>query len=316
MADQTAFVDVRDAFVDYPLKTSFWKLLAARQETHLGLSDITLRLPLGAQVTVFGHSGAGKTTLLRLLTGLVLPSRGTVRVNGRRPHEIRHVASGYVSSEESEPASETGQQVLNAFARTHQISQPSARISAISDVLALSTILHRPARQLSTSQRLQLNLARAAISDTPLILLDDVADQLGTAYLNRIMPPLFSGRAVLVTTRHVATAERLKLPLLLLHSGRLAHHGTLDEIAADLSCPRIVDVWIEGLRYDVLRKLRRHTGVTEARLLPSTQFSGQRLRITLHSARYLPSLYDLVSQAPLLQVRELPPSLNDIIERL
>jgi hypothetical protein len=120
----------------------------------------------------------------------------------------------------------------------------------------------------------------------------------------------------LVATRQAAIADQLGLPLLLLHHGALTHLGSIEEIAYDLSCPRIVDVWVEGLRYDLLRQVRRHSGVTEARLVPSAEFSGQRLRITLLSSRYLPSLYDLVSQAPLIRVEELPPSLNDIVSRL
>ena len=104
--------------------------------------------------------------------------------------------------------------------------------------------------------------------------------------------------------------------MLLLHGGQLAHRGTIDEIATNLSCPRLVDVWVEGLRYDLLRQLRQHAGVIEARLIPTSSFAGQRLRITLRSARYLPSMYDLVSQAPLVRVEELPASLYDILNRI
>ena len=245
-----------------------------------------------------------------------MPTTGTVRVNGQAPHTVRHIAAGYVSCEETEPARETGYQVLTAFARTHNISPIAARVREVSDILKLGERLFTPAQKMSSAGRLRLNLARAALSDTPLILLDDVAEQLGGAPLAEIIPQLFSGRTVLVATRHATTAETLHLPLLLLHKGWLAHHGTIDEIAADLFCPRVVDVWIEGLRYDLLRQLRKHAGVIEARLIPTSSFSGQRLRITLHSARYLPSIYDLVSQTPLVRVEELPSSFYDIIKRL
>jgi len=316
METTPSFVDIRGVSVEYQHSPGLLGLLGQKPVVYSALRDITFRLPLGAHITVFGHEGSGKTTLLRLLTGQLMPTTGTVRVNGQTPHAVRHIAAGYVSSEETEPDRETGYQVLTAFARTHNISPAAARVREISDILKLGERLFTPAQKMSSAGRLRLNLARAALSDTPLILLDDVAEQLGVAHLAEIIPQLFSGRTVLVATRHATTAETLHLPLLLLHKGRLAHHGTIDEIAADLFCPRVVDVWIEGLRYDLLRQLRKHAGVIEARLIPTSSFSGQRLRITLHSARYLPSIYDLVSQTPLVRVEELPSSFYDIIKRL
>lgn len=312
-----SFIDVRGVFVDFRTKPGLFGFMSARaNEAYSALRDITFQLPLGAQLTVYGHEGAGKSTLLRLLTGAIRPSRGRIIINGVSPKVLGHAAAGYVSPEESEPRSETGRQILTAFAATHKIPQAPARIAEVNDLLGLGANLHRPASVLSTSARLRLNLARAAISQSPLILLDDVADMLGGRLTAELINTLFAGRTVLAATRHTGVATELSLPYLLLHQGTLAHTGTLEDIATNVSAPRVVDVWIEGLRYDLLRQVRHLNGVLEARLIPATQFSGQRLRITLRSARYLPTLYDLISRAPLIEVKELPPSLTEIISRL
>ncbi|MBI4021926.1 MAG: ATP-binding cassette domain-containing protein [Candidatus Andersenbacteria bacterium] len=316
-AKDVAFISVKNLFVASERPSSWFKLFHPSAAPRAILSNVSFTVPQGFHGTVYGHEGAGKTVLLRTLTGVIRPSRGTVLVNGRPPREhARSLAAGYVSSEESEPRTETGHAILSAYGATHRLPQAAARISMLTDALAMNSFIHLPAGTFSTGERLRLNLARAALSDTPLVLLDDVADQLGADTLTALLPPLFSGRTLLVATRRYRTAERLGLPLLLLHRGTLTHFGTLEEVANELSCPRLIDVWIEGLRYDLLRSVRRHGGVLEARLIPSSQFSGQRLRITLRSVRYLPSLYDLISQAPIIQVRELPPSLQDIIARL
>jgi ABC-type multidrug transport system ATPase subunit len=314
---ESSFVVARDVSVAYASSPGILGILSGQsRETYTALNHLSFQLPLGLHAAVYGQEGSGKTTLLRLLTGALKPTRGSVRVNGQVPHTIKHIAAGYVSNEESEPTKETCYQILKAFAATHGITDSTTRIGEVSDILHFSAQLHRPADTLSTALRLKLNLARAALSDAPLILLDDVADHLGGAYTADLIAALYAGRTVLVATRRAETAEQLALPLLILHNGRLTHFGTVEEIAADLSCPRIVDVWIEGLRYDLLRRVREQSGVIEARLLPSTQFSGQRLRITLHSARHLPALYDLVSRAPLIKVVELPTPLNEILSRL
>lgn len=316
MTDQKAFLDLHHVFVDYRLSPAWSWLVGGTKKYFSALQDVTLQLPCGAQVTLYGAPGKGKSTLLRVLTGVLKPNRGTVRVNGRQPDAWSHMAAGYVSLEESEPERENGLEILTAYGQTHQVENVAVKIRRISDVVGLGEILHRPVNTLSTTERLKLNVARAALSDSPLVLLDDVADVLGAAVLKEWLLALFAGRTVVVATRLTAVADQLALPVLLLHNGTLAYQGTVDELALNLACQRMVDVWVEGLRYDLLRQLRQQTGVVEALLIPSNQFSGQRLRVTLRSSRYLPSLYDLISQAPVIKVQEIPPSLNDILARL
>jgi len=316
MQPSLSFVDVRQATVAYPLAKDWLGKLTKGKTSHTAIRDISFHMDQRTHATVFGHSAAGKTTLLRLLTGQAPLTAGTVIVNGQAPSAVKHLAAGYVGPSETEPATESAHQILTTFARTHGTIRPNSRIASVSDALDMSSFLHRPASSLSSSEALLLNIARAAVSDAPLILLDDVVEVLGVTKVKQILSQLFSQRAALVTARMASQAEQLELPLMLMHQGTLARSGTLDEISAAVSTPRIVDVWIEGLRYDVLRKLRKHSGVVDAILLPTTNFSGQRLRVTLVSSRYLPALYDLVSQTPLIEVKEVPPSLNDVLGRL
>lgn len=316
MVNSPAFVSFQNVSLEYDQSSRWSRWLGGDRLLISALRHISLDVPQGSHLTVFGHEGAGKTSLLRLLTGVLAPSRGTILVNGETPAFLRKLSAGYVSVEETEPAYDTVYQILNAFGRTHDIPDFSGQMTTISDIIGLGAFINRRADGLSASQKLKLNLARAALSGTPLILLDDTADHLGAGYIREICNRLFGGRTVLVATRSARTADELKFPLVLLHEGEISHHGTIDKIALDTSCPRLVDIWIEGLRYDLLREIRRLNGVEEARLLPTTNFSGQKLRITLTSSRYLPIIYDLLSQAPLLKVEEIPPSLTEVLKKM
>ena len=310
-------MQVKHAFVEYEGSNGLLQRMSGKQPiTHSVLRDIQLGIGQGDWVTVFGSPGSGKSTFLRMLTGVIKPSKGKVFVNGKPPGQIPQLAAGYVSSEESEPAKETVSEILHAFGREHDITSFPARLGGISQALDIGDIMHRPGQSLSTTERLQLNIARAALSDSPLVLLDDVADHLGAAFVKGMLQVLFEHRTVVVATRSTDTAEALDLPILLLHKGSLAHYGTCEDIATTMGCTRVVDVWVEGLRYDLLRNLRRQAGVLEVRLLPTDQFDGQHLRISLRSSRYLPAMYDIVSQAPVIRIQELPPSLADIMARM
>lgn len=169
---------------------------------------------------------------------------------------------------------------------------------------------------LSTTQRLDHELSYAAASDAPLILLDDVADAIGVQPLKAWLWKSFQHRTVVITTRDPQVAQALGLPILLLHRGSLAASGTLGELASRLSAPRSLDAWIEGIRYDIFREIKKHPGVASVRLEVDGRYKGQRLRIMLKSARFLPALYDLVSRVPLIRIEEVPVRLEDVLKKL
>lgn len=314
---EASFVAVSRVNVSYARRQDLLgTMLGKAAETTSVLRDLSFRLKAGDHVVVFGPEGSGKSTLLRVLTGVLAPASGRVLINGAAPRHTPHVAAGYVAAEETEPAGESVYTILHTFGTTHNLTNLPARLGEITEALGLRRLLSVPASALATTERLRLNLARAALSDSPLILLDDVADQLGADAVKQLLASVFAGRTVVITTRQVAVAEELALPIFILHHAHIAHMGTCDEIGDAVACQRVLDVWVEGLRYDLLRSLRQHTGVLDVRLLPSSRFAGQKVRITLQSGHYLPSVYDIVSRAPLVRIQEVPVSLNDILVQL
>lgn len=191
--------------------------------------------------------------------------------------------------------------------------KPSANPNAKSGYVSAE---HAASSNCSSSERVYKDGERAAHSQAPVILLDDIADVLGVQAVTKMLDTMFAGRCMCIATRNADTAEKLGLPIYLLHGSSLAHRGSREQIAHEAGVTRTVDAWVEGLRYDLLRRLRAHPGVMEVRLLPCDQFDGNRVRIILRNSRYLPSLYDVVSQASLVRIEELPPSLTDILATL
>lgn len=324
MSSASHFVELKKVAAGFRGPRSFFARLKGARPTELNvLRDISFTLQAGAQSTLFGNEAAGKSTLLRVLAGVLRPTKGTVLVNGQAPHQIPQAAAGYVSSEETEPAyrsgrptSETALQILHAFGHTHGLANLPARIGELTEPLQLATILHRPVGTLSTIERLRLNLAKAALSKALIILLDDVADALGAEVIKKLCYTVFAHRTLIVATRVPATADALALPIVMLDKGTLVRRGTITELAEEVNCPATVDIYVEGLRYGLLRRIKTHPGVLGVRLLPSNEFAGQRLQIHLVSQRYLPALYDLITQAPLLRIEEHPVSLADILRHL
>ncbi len=311
-----AFVHVRHAYVSYKPQSGLKALLGKKVPPVVALSDVSCSFEEGSHTVIFGHVASGKTTLLKMLAGLCVPDQGSVAVAGKRPDANPAGVSGYVSVDQAEGVHETAYEILHEFGVLHQQQHLPAIIGEMASVLGITHILHRSVQECSLGERIKLLIARAAISSAPVVLLDDVADLLGVEETQLILRTVFSGRTVCLTTRSVRVAEELNLPIVLLHQSSLVHSGTKDAIAHETGVARIVDAWVEGMRYDLLRKLRAHPGVLDVRLMPTDQFEGTRVRITLRNSRYMPSLYDLMSTAPLVTIEELPPSLAEILKEI
>ncbi|MBI1833933.1 MAG: ATP-binding cassette domain-containing protein [Candidatus Andersenbacteria bacterium] len=313
----TSFVDVRHVFVDLASPTSILARLTGRtSQPYSVLRDVSFQLTAGQQVVIFGGAGSGKSTLLRTLAGTLAPSRGKIFINGKPPHEAPGMAAGYVSVEESEPGGDTVHAALHAYGISHSLSGVPARVGAIAEQVGLTGMLTKKVEILSTTERLRLNIARAVMSPAPLLLLDDVVDQLGALAVKQLLDGVLRDRTVLLATRSIIDAEALNMPLMLLHNGTIAHFGDRDALALAAGCERTVYAWVESLRYDVLRSLRRLPGIVEVRLIPTDQFEGQKLQIVVKSSRYLPTLYDHISQAALIKIEEHPVTLSEILRAL
>ena len=301
-----SFVQLDEVSFAYPLPRAFLSRFRGQPDFQPAIiRHASLQLPFGQAVTIFGPEGSGKSTLLRLLSGALRPTSGQIHINGQNPSPSSHSA-GYISPDSALTSQDTVSQALNAFGQTH----------AIAENLNLSAVLDRPIKNLSFNQKLRFQLARATLSEAPVILADDLADHLDLSEIKILLQTLLANRTVIITTRQPTVAENLDLPLLILHKSQLIAPGTPRQLTERLACPLYLDAWIEGLGYDLIRQLKKTPGITVDELHGCDNFGGQRLRLKLLSAHYLPTTYDLLSRQPLIKTQEHPASLQDLLSRI
>ncbi|MDR1040378.1 MAG: ATP-binding cassette domain-containing protein [Deltaproteobacteria bacterium] len=149
------------------------------------LNDLDWNVEKGEHWTVLGPNGAGKTLLLRIVTGYIWPTLGTVSVLGRRLgtvdlREIRR-RTGWVSQAVADlmPGQATLLETVASgpLASLGLYEDPSAelleRAEAICRDYALADKLKRPFRLLSSGERQRALLARAALTEPELLILDE-----------------------------------------------------------------------------------------------------------------------------------------------
>jgi heme exporter protein A len=157
--------------------------LAAFRGERLVFRDIDFSVAAGGALLLTGPNGAGKSTLLRLIAGLLRPTAGTLLWDGADtladpPMHARRVA--YVGHLDAIKAGLTAAENLRFAARVG-----GGDIGMALDAVGLGELADLPGRMLSAGQRRRLALARLALSDAPIWLLDEPTLGLDAASIER-----------------------------------------------------------------------------------------------------------------------------------
>jgi ABC-type multidrug transport system ATPase subunit len=135
------------------------------------LRGVNAEFDTGKFHVILGDNGAGKTTLLRALAGLAHPTRGTISILGKNPHEAcREI--GYMAHPSLLYDEMSGMENLRYFARLYDIAGDS-RCQEVIRSVGLDPELARPVGQYSQGMRQRMSLARAVLNDPKILLLDE-----------------------------------------------------------------------------------------------------------------------------------------------
>ena len=160
------------------------------------LDDARLEIAPGELVFVIGANGVGKTTLLRIVAGLVVPERGSVRLDGLDPQADReryHRRLGLVSAGQGGLyARLTVAQQLDLWARLTFVPRSERRALVVATIerFELADVPRHRVDRLSMGQRQRLRLAMAFLHEPALVLLDEPRNSLdsdGVALLNQVV---------------------------------------------------------------------------------------------------------------------------------
>ncbi|MET7775719.1 MULTISPECIES: ABC transporter ATP-binding protein [Streptomyces] len=205
------------------------------------LTDVSLDFGPGVHV-LLGPNGAGKTTLFRVLAAVLKPASGRVLVAGRDPHHdpgAKRLISVTAHRAALSPQLTVGGN-LGYWARV--LDLPAAlreqRITDVVSALHLHDLVDRTAGTLSRGQTQRVALAKALLSDPPVLLLDEPTtgmDPAATADLRERLRRLSAdGRTIVASTHNMSEAQALADDVTLLSAGRVAGRGTPAELREEM----------------------------------------------------------------------------------
>lgn len=189
------------------------------------LGPLDFRVDAGERLAVFGPAGAGKSTLLDLVAGDLEAASGAVRVLGRPPQPAARLVGHARQAYRATPSGAVQQVMARHAARASATPPPAAaRIAEALDLCGLYDLRDRPARDLSTLERVLLEIACAIALRPAVLLLDDLTaalppDRASAIHAHLDERRLRDGLALVHATACASDAE-LADRVLMLHAGR------------------------------------------------------------------------------------------------
>ena len=204
------------------------------------LSDVTLDIPAGAKVCLVGASGAGKSTLGRVMLGLLLPSSGSVRFDGRDLASLDLVeVRRQLGVVEQETFLMTGSIRSNITltapdARLEDVRVAGAAAAIDDDITAMpmnyETLVGDGGGGLSGGQKQRIALARALVSKPRLLLLDEATSALDNVSQRAVDTAMKSLGCTRVVIAHRLSTVVDADQIVVLDRGRVVETGTHDEL--------------------------------------------------------------------------------------
>ena len=198
------------------------------------LRDLSFSVRAGESLGLIGVNGAGKTTTMRLLAGALLPSSGTVAIEGRALDPDAAALKrriGFLPAEDALYRHLTALEhlLLSGALYGLDLETASSRAGELVGVLGLAGDEHRRLEEYSTGMRRKVALGCTLIHDPDLILLDEPLESIDIVTASTIRAVLRglarNGRALVVTSHNLHLVEDLCERIVVLDAGRPVYDG-------------------------------------------------------------------------------------------
>ncbi|MBN9335309.1 ATP-binding cassette domain-containing protein [Devosia sp.] len=224
--------------------------LFSREFTEVrAVNGISFAIEPGEAVGYLGPNGAGKSTMIKMMTGILVPTAGTLQVLGREPHSNRITNAaeiGVVFGQRSQlwwdlPVRDSFDLNRHIYdIPAHRFAENLARLTTMLD---MGGYVDRPVRQLSLGQRMRAEIAMALLHDPKILFLDEptigldvVAKDVVRKFLAEVNRD--RGTTIILTTHDLVDIEEICPRLIMVDDGKLLFDGELKHLRQTLGSRR------------------------------------------------------------------------------
>ncbi len=227
------------------------KNLTKRYKEKTAAVGINLKINQGELFALLGINGAGKTTTIKMLSTLILPTDGEIKINGldiaRDRQKIKEILN--VSPQETAIAPNLSvKENLEFMAGVYQIPNKQEKINELIKMFKLSEVLNQKAKTLSGGWQRKVSIAISLINEPKILFLDEPTlglDVIARKELWSVIENLKGEITIILTTHYMEEAESLSDRIGIMAKGNLVAVGTADELIKQTESINFEDAFVK-----------------------------------------------------------------------
>nr|WP_301332371.1 ATP-binding cassette domain-containing protein [Ruminococcus difficilis] len=284
------------------LKGSVKSLFHPKKEIVKAVDGISFEVPKGEILGFIGPNGAGKSTVIKMLTGILMPTSGMCRINGKIPQEdrknyVREI--GVVFGQRTQLWWDLAlRETYAVLKEIYQVpdDQYQKRMAFLNEVLELDSFITSPVRTLSLGQRMRADIAASLLHSPKVLFLDEPTIGLDVVVKDNIRNAIMKinkeeGTTVILTTHDLADIELLCERIVMIDKGKKVFDGGLSELKRNFGDVRTLEFELVNAPDFKLLDYHRRFHLTEDEL--SAERDGSLARVRFDTAKV--SVEDVVS---------------------
>jgi ABC-2 type transport system ATP-binding protein len=241
----------RQALKDPGLVGSLKHFVTRRYKDMLAVDHIDLSIEAGESVAYLGPNGAGKSTTIKMLTGILVPTSGSLIVDGLVPHEKRQQNAmniGVVFGQRTTlwwdiPVIESFNLARDMY--EIPVKRYKANLAEFTELLGLGEFMNVPAGKVSLGQRMRADLCMALLHEPKMLYLDEPTIGLDIAVKDSIRKFIRRqaderGTTVMLTTHDLGDIEDICNRIVIIDKGKIIHDGGLAALKDNYARDRVI----------------------------------------------------------------------------
>lgn len=226
------------------------KNLTKEFKDKIAVNGIDLKIKEGELFALLGVNGAGKTTTIKMLSGLILPTKGDIKILNMNMKKSMLKIKEYLNVSPQETAIAPNLSVkenLEFMAGVYQIKNKDKKINELVKLFKLNEVLNKKAKTLSGGWQRKVSIAISLINDPKVLFLDEPTlglDVIARKELWKVIESLKGKITIILTTHYMEEAESLSDRIGIMSNGNLIAVGTSKELIRKAKAKNFEDAFV------------------------------------------------------------------------
>ena len=225
--------------------------LTKEYKNTIAVDNLNLKIKDGELFALLGTNGAGKTTTIKMLSGLILPTMGTITIHNMNMENDMFKIKELLNISPQETAIAPNLTVienLEFMAGVYQINNKKEKIEELVKIFKLDKVIDKRANTLSGGWQRKLSIAISLINEPKVLFLDEPTlglDVIARKELWKVITGLKGKMTIILTTHYMEEAEYLSDRIGIMSNGILIDVGTVDELIKKTKTKKLEDAFIK-----------------------------------------------------------------------